>query len=399
MSLGMHPQCLETCPRTPDRVAPVTQSMSLEHLEDEGIAAVSNLSSRLSFRCDTPSRQMPMMSPPSARMPMKSPTSGKPPSGASHATSVRGVATPLRASRRYASTAAQEELDAPTPRALKLCDCGHCSTCAVASTTIHGIQEISVIASSAGTVSDRIFAECKMLKLSDLACPRPSSPGQSPLDFAILAGMPDLELVKEVPIRGALRGSAHALREAFFPDPRRQQQQQVLSPLLIIPVSTSNTEASVGKASDPRIRPFPSASKEDARSEAVLVPGTSLPRQGGVLLPSSRDPRRKCRRLAKELGCYKTLLHTATPCKRRLSPSSVLAPPLCPSSLSNSASCRARRYRSPTPGPEEVRPSSKGARYRSPTPEPSRCKRSDSAGYAHSTAIGATPRVFTEVNK
>jgi len=315
-------------------------------------------------------------------MPMKSPTSGKPPSCASLATSVRGVATPLRASRRYASTAAQEELGAPTPRALKLCDCGHCSTCAMSSAAIHGIHEIEVTASSTGTVSNGIFAECKPLKLSDLACPSPSSPGQSPSDFAIPDGMPDLELVEEMPIHGVMQTSAHVLREAFL-DPRRQQQ--VLLPLFVIPVSTSSTDAhefaSMGKASDPRIRLLPAASEEGARCKAVPVPNAFEPKQGSFLLPSSSDPRRHCKelgsssdprrlgfprtkRLAKELGSCKKPLRTATPCKRQLSPTSMLAPQKFPRSPSDPASCPARRYRSPTPGPEEFRPSSKGFRYR-----------------------------------
>lgn len=372
MSLSNHPQSRESCPTTPDHATPV-KPMLLDSCHGDGVLAKSTFSLSLAHPCSTPKRQLPMMSP------MKSPLTGC--SGASLATSVRGVATPLRTSRRCASTMQQEEVHAPTPRTLILCDCGHCSACAVACGTSYGAQQTAVIASSP--------LQCRPLRLDDLASPSPTSPGLSPSQCDIPKVMQVWEPVQEIPVGRGLPSHSRTPNEAER-DPRKQQHRQGSLPLVLIPMSKSclgsQMPASASEVSDPRVG-------RHAPGVATLVSTVFDPRQGTSSLPSGghqdRDPRRQRRRLAKELRPVTETCMT-TPCKRPLSPTlnEMSAPHVFPRSPANSASCRARRYRSPTPGPERVRASSRGSRYRSPTPRPSGCKRSDSRHSAVASVRG-----------
>jgi len=387
MSLATHSVCMELCPRTPDRVAPAMPSV-LEHTE---IPTAPMGSPCVARSCGTPSRQLPMKSPASGNAPLTGRSTRRASAG--------GVATPLRASRRHSFAGLPEELNAPTPRALILCDCGHCPMCLAVSETIYGVHRTVAIATSP--------RKCEQVRLGDLASPGPSSPGQSPLECAIPEALPSVELVQEIPVCRDMFTSA-CLPCDGVRDPRKQRQQ-VLLPFLVIPTSTSC--ANMGKVDDPRIGQQPVVSGSELLPESMpllnLNSITSGHCQGSASLHPV-DPRRRRRRLAKDLGPER--LSMATPCKRRLSPAqepeleleqAIMpglavqrqppAAPKCPRSPTHPASCRARRYRSPTPGPACSRPQSKGSRYRSPTPGPSRCKQSDASGYANSSMRGISP--------
>lgn len=301
MSLKMQQERKNFCPMTPDRVR--TSDCGLDRFHGGGEFAAAPTGSPVCARsCYTPIRQLPLNTPASCNAPMTGC------SGASLATPARGVATPMRASRRCSVTAPTEEEEEPKaliPRALNLCDCGHCAACATEAST------------------QRSLARVKPMRLSDLAGPSPASPGQSPsegdIPVALTLGAPEEIL---------LCGSPGSVR-----DPRKRPRHLSL-PLLVIPIGTACTEpvASTQKVSDPRL---------------------------------------KC--LENDLGADAELLRTAAGCKRRRSSALMLAPPQSPRSAAHAASCRTRRYRSPTPGPEHSQPCSRGSRYRyrSPTPVPS----------------------------
>jgi len=282
----------DASPRTPDRVRP---AMPLGVPEDFCVreVAVGPPASPLHVHsCGTPSRQLPMKSP--ALL-----------TGCSGATPARGIATPVRMSRRRDCVASQKEPSAPTPRALSLCDCGHCPACIAAGVNMinHIEQHVPTDFTSAdidqfpavgatdgsdldlfgpvssplqrsGPYTDPKFdkenmqarasnVNCsiltrlnKVISLSDLASPGPSCPCQSSPKFDDTeCGFEDMELVQEIPICDSLLSFDQVLSECVH-EPRKRQPQ-VWLPVPEIPTSTSCTEAassdSMSKASDPRI--------------------------------------------------------------------------------------------------------------------------------------------------
>jgi len=239
MALVMHPEAAETCPRTPDRFNPFV-ALVMPEAVIAGASAVAPLGSPLLARlCGTPCRQFPLKSPASSNAPM---------TGCSGATPARGVATPVRSCRRRTFAAPQKEYSAPTPRALTLCDCGHCPACVPVGMTIINQGDQSAALSSFPATKRGIIC------LSDLACPGPSSPGPSPSAFDdALQGLENMELVQEIPICATLPNFSQALNECVC-DPRKRQRQVSL-PVLVIPTSASCMEvpaaAAMGKASDP----------------------------------------------------------------------------------------------------------------------------------------------------
>lgn len=327
MSLKMQQEHKNFCPMTPDRVR--TSDCGLELFHGGGEFAAAPTGSPVCARsCYTPIRQLPLNTPASCNAPMTGC------SGASLATPARGVATPMRASRRCSVTAPTEEEEEPKaliPRALNLCDCGHCAACATEASTQSSLARV------------------KPMRLSDLAGPSPASPGQSPsegdIPVALTLGassfLPHAGLTQEI----LLCGSPSSVR-----DPRKRPRHVSL-PILVIPIipigiacTDEEPGASTQKVSDPRLKYF-----------------------------------------ANDLGPDAELLRTAAGYKRRRSSALMLAPPQSPRSAAHVASCRTRRYRSPTPGPEHSQPCSRGSRYRyrSPTPVPSCDQCSEPDGDQH----------------
>jgi len=311
------------CPTTPDRVR--TSDCALELFREGGELAAAPRGSPVCARsCYTPIRQLPLHTPASCNAPMTGC------SGASLATPLRGVATPMRASRRCSVTARaeeEEEPNAPLPRTLNLCGCGHCAECAT-----HAPAHSSL-------------ATLKPLRLSELADPSPASPGQSPsegdIPDALTLGASSLRSRAGLTQEILLCGSSSSVR-----DPRKRQRY-VSSPIVVIPTGTA-----------------------------------CVAEQSGVSSQKVGDPR-----------LLQKQLQTASCRKRRLSPALMLAPPHPPRSATRAASCRTRRYRSPTPGPEHSKPCSRGSRerYRSPTPVPSCGKFSDLDGDQHSLIVDMSP--------
>lgn len=298
--------------------------------------------------CYTPIRQLPLNTPASCNAPMTGC------SGASLATPLRGVATPMRASRRCAVTAPTEEEDEPNepmPRTLNLCDCGHCAACATEGST------------------QSKFLRGHPMRLSDLAGPSPASPGQSPsqedIPDALTLGASSLRScagpTQEIP----LCGSPSTVR-----DPRKRQRCVSL-PLVVIPTRSAcraEQPDAPQKVSDPRLF------QKLVPTERGALPRTTMLHHS----PVSRG------------NCEPEPLQSAAPCKRRRSPAMMLASPQRFRSATQSASCSIRRYRSPTPVPQHSQLSSRGScdRYRSPTPVPSSREYSDQDGGKHSLIVG-----------
>jgi len=314
MSLTVHAEC----PMTPDRATPVKASTIVEHFP---VAPMGSPGS-----CNTPGRQGgPMMSPATAC--------------SERATSARGVATPLRAGRTRRVSLAQEEEVQPL---LLRFDAVACGAAPIAGSTFK---------------SNPVF-------LSDFAVPGLSDlsgllHGGSPTEFAMPhAASHDNGTVQELHI--GLSSSTHGFNE-IVRDPRKRPQ--VSLPEVVVPLGACSS------LRDPRLgqRAVPSALPD----VPMFCASTVLPSQGSAAPASCSDPRRLPRR--RNLGDRTQALPAAKPCKRGLSPEVALTVPNCPRSPIQPASVRARRYRSPTPGPDEERvpPSSRGSRYRSPTPGPS----------------------------
>lgn len=316
MSLTVHAEC----PMTPDRATPAKASTFSEHFP---VAPMGSPGS-----CNTPSRH---------GGPMKSPATAC----SERATSARGVATPLRAGRaRRASLVQEEELE---PRILNLCD-------------------FDAVACGAAPIAGSTFKSNPVF-LSDFAVPGLSDlssllHGGSPSEFAMPhAASHDSGTVQELHIE--FSSSTHGLNETVR-DPRKRPQ--VSLPELVVPLGTCSS------LRDPRLGQRSWSASPDA---PMFLARTVLPSQGSAALASCSDPRRRPRR--RNLGGCTKALPAATPSKRRRSPEVVLIVPNCPRSPRHPAFVNARRYRSPTPGPDEERvlPSSRGPRYRSPTPGPS----------------------------
>jgi len=339
----------DNCPMTPDRGAP-------EQTHFRKVAAALAASPLLALRCSTPTQHIPMMSP----APMKSPSCfGTPARG----TPSRGVATPVRSSRRcsFSVIGSMEETHAPTPRALNLCDCGDCPACnSVSGNTCGAVYR------PAATIAKSPAGGMQLARLGDLASAAPMSPGLTPPDCDIADAMEIDAPVLEIELRGLAARRCRVLEidiscctqmsDESERDPRKRKETFSL-PIL-----------------DPRLRQQPAV---PAATAIVLSQGYDA-----HLLSDHSDPRRRRRRLpvVKDLALPAALLHIPTPCKRALSPALTPVAPKCPRAPV-SGSCRTRRYRSPTPGPEHSRPSSRasGCRDRSLTPSPlERGKRSDS---------------------
>lgn len=334
---------------TPDRVAP-------EQTHFRKVAAALAASPLLTHRCSTPTQHVPMQSP----APMKSPSCfGTPARG----TPARGVATPVRSSRRCSFSVAGllEEHHGPTPRALNLCDCGDCSACK----SVSGNMCVAVNWAAA-TIAKSPARGRQLARLGDLASPAPISPGLAPSECDIADAMEIDAPVLKIELLGLAARRCQTLQidtcrctqmsDESERDPRKRKDN------LSLPVI------------DPRLRQQPAI---PAAVAVVLSQGYDA-----HLLSDHNDPRRRRRRLpvVKDLALPAALLHMPTPCKRRLSPTLTPVAPKCPRAPV-SGSCRTRRYRSPTPGPEHSRPSSGASdcRDRSLTPAPSaRGKRSDS---------------------
>jgi len=368
MSLGMQQENKIFCPTTPDRVR--TSDCALELFREGGELAAAPRGSPVCARsCYTPIRQLPLHTPASCNAPMTGC------SGASLATPLRGVATPMRASRRCSVTARaeeEEEPNAPLPRTLNLCGCGHCAEC-----TTHASAQSSL-------------ASVKPLRLSELADPSPASPGQSPsegdIPDALTLGASSLRSRAGLTQEILLCGSSSSVR-----DPRKRQRY-VSSPIVVILTGTACVAEQSGvptqKVSDPRLLQKPLPAATDAPVGVMLVPHTTMPRHGYTSTGQSELPRRR-KGVANDLGQDSEPLQTAACRKRRRSPALMLAPPHPRKSATHAASCRTRRYRSPTPGPEHSKPCSRGSRerYRSPTPVPSCGKFSDLDGDQHSLIV------------
>jgi len=300
-------------------------------------------------------------------MPMQSPTSSKAAlTGCSGRASVRGVATPLRSSCKRASASKSkscQDLNAPTPRVLHWCDCGTCPSC-LSECAIFGNERASSVMRD------------KVMELTDIASPGPSSPGPSAGDCLMPEQLCSGEVVPEIPMRTCITGLSQSSSD-LANDPRIRPS--VFLPLLVIPVN----EAAAAPRSDPRLgsRALP-AVQLCSTVQDDSVSHQSVPSQGSQ---ASSDPRRRRRMVLKEP------IQAATPRKRPLSPSLMPPAPQCPRSPTHPASCRARRYRrSPTPCPDNI-PMSSGrgcCRDRSPTPAPSGSKRTASRGYGHLLAGG-----------
>lgn len=335
----MHSGTQRAVPRTPDRKSAVWQDLSVE--ECRGAAETTSLLNKI-ISCSTPTQQLPMRSPMTGNAP------GTGCSGASRVTSARGVATPLRASRRRSTAVLQDEAHALTPRALCLCECGHCSACVCSSQAGFVAHPATAAASS--------LTRCEATRLSDLASPAASTPGLSPAGHHSprLFSETDVAAVMEIPLGERDHSSAQDLLK--LADPR-----QMFLPVRVIPLRVTEAEEIPHIASDPRLRQPPTSL---AFHVSDCATGSLVQSSVSRLSSSPADPRRRRRRLAKSKQ------NVAVPSKSAFS-SMVTAPaPKRLRSPMHSASCRKRRYRrSPTPGLESI-PSSKGARYRSPTPGP-----------------------------
>jgi len=371
MSLGMQQENKIFCPTTPDRVR--TSDCALELFREGGELAAAPRGSPVCARsCYTPIRQLPLHTPASCKAPMTGC------SGASLATPLRGVATPMRASRRCSVTARaeeEEEPNAPLPRTLNLCGCGHCAECAT-----HASAQSSL-------------ARVKPLRLSELADPSPASPGQSPsegdIPDALTLGASSLRSRAGVTQELLLCGSSSSVR-----DPRKRQRY-ASSRVVVIPTGFACVAEHSGvpsqKVGDPRLLQKPVLAAPDAPVGVMLVPNTTMLRHDDTSRGNC-EPHGRRKGVANDLGQDAEPLQTAASRKRCRSPALMLAP----AHLPRSATLRTRRYRSPTPGPEHSQACSRGSqhaascrtrRYRSPTPVPSCGKFSDPDGEQHSLIV------------
>jgi len=369
--------CRDNCPMTPDRVAP-------EPTHFRKVAAALAASPLLTHRCSTPNQHVPMMSP----APMKSPSCfGTPARG----TPARGVATPVRSSRRcsFSVMGPLEEHHAPTPRALNLCDCGDCPACK----SVSG-NRCGAVYWAAATVANSPARGRQLARLGDLASPAPMSPGLAPSECDIADAMeidvPVLVIellglaarrcqMLEIDISCCTQRSDESERDPRKRKDSRCEMLEMDTSCCMQMSDESERDPRKRKANlslpviDPRLRQQPAV---PAAVAIVLSQGYDA-----HLVSDHNDPRRRRRRLLVEKDPLPAaLLHIPTPCKRRLSPTLTPVAPKC-LRAPVSGSCRTRRYRSPTPGPEHSRPSSRASdcRDRSLTPAPSaRGKRSDS---------------------
>lgn len=240
----------EASPRTPDRIRPAVPLDAPEDVHVREVVVGPTASPLHVHSCGTPSRQLPMKSPALT-------------TGCSRTTPARGIATPVRSTRRRDCAVSQKEHSAPTPRALSLWD-------------------------------------EKVISLSDLASPGPSSPCQCSPEFNDTAcGFEDMELVQEIPISDSLLSFDQVL--SMCGHQLRNRQPEIWMPVPEIPTSTSYRGAassdSMSKASDPRM-PRQPMSSADAPCRAMQIVSESLTCQGCFHQHAviAHDPRKRRRR-------------------------------------------------------------------------------------------------------